>query len=497
MKFSFEFKDFIEHDKNSDKLAIISENEELTWGEFEKRVNNLCDFLSKDKLELLENPVVIYGHKQADFVIAVYACIKLKIPYIPIDIVYPRERIETVIKLAKVELILNCDGSKLGISNTSEIQLNQENYVFLQKKENYTINLSKSDLDPLIYLIFTSGSTGEPKGVQISTEAVISFTNWMENSFGFTSDDVFINVALFSFDLSVYELLSFAKIGNTLLLSDKTTTENPDLFLERIKAFGGTIWVSTPSFSFIYSRIENSIVCNQLKFFLFCGEMLPTILAKQLKENYPNTVIYNTYGPTEATVATTLVEITHEIIEKYNPLPVGYPKPESEIILEENEIIIVGKNVSLGYLNRPELNKDKFITINNLRAFKTGDNGYFQDGMLFCKGRNDDQVKLHGFRIELNEITSKMNEISFVQKSETIALRRNDEVKKIVSLVELKADFIEKESVNIKTEIFDILKSSLPYYMIPSDIKVIEKIPLNQNGKSDKKALEQIYLAKA
>jgi D-alanine--poly(phosphoribitol) ligase subunit 1 len=319
----------------------------------------------------------------------------------------------------------------------------------------------------------------------------------MEYSFGFTENDVFINIALFSFDLSVYELLTFAKIGATLLLSDKSSTENPDLFLTRVKKFGGTVWVSTPSFSFLYSRIENSPVQNQVKFFLFCGEMLPNVLAKQLKENYPNTIIYNTYGPTEATVATTLVEITQEIIEKYNPLPVGFPKQESEILIEENEIIIVGKNVSLGYLNRPELNEEKFVTRKNLRAFKTGDNGYFEDGMLFCKGRNDDQVKLHGFRIELNEITAKINEIDFIQMSETIALRRNEEVKKIVSLVELKSNFAVKEVHDIKNEIFNFLKNSLPYYMIPSDIKVIEKIPLNQNGKSDKKALEKIYLAKA
>jgi D-alanine--poly(phosphoribitol) ligase subunit 1 len=238
--------------------------------------------------------------------------------------------------------------------------------------------------------------------------------------------------------------------------------------------------------------MENSIISDTVKYFLFCGEMLPNVLAKSLKLNFKNTKIYNTYGPTEATVATTLVEITEDIINKYNPLPVGFPKPESKILIDEEEIVIVGKNVSLGYLNRPDLNQEKFSIFEGERSFKTGDNGYFQDGMLFCKGRNDDQVKLHGYRIELNEITSKIDEISYVVKSETIALRRNDEVKKIVSLIELTAD----QDFNIKADIIEKLSNSIPHYMIPSDFKIIDKMPLNQNGKADKKALEAIYLSR-
>ena len=154
--------------------------------------------------------------------------------------------------------------------------------------------------------------------------------------------------------------------------------------------------------------------------------------------------------------------------------------------------MIVGPNVSLGYLNRPDLNETKFIQINGERAFKTGDLGYFKDDMLFCKGRNDDQIKLHGYRIELNEITAKIEELNTVVKAETIALKRNEEVKKIVSLVEV--EHLEKAPT--KESILKYLAKSLPIYMIPSDIKFIEKMPLNQNGKADKKALQEIYLNK-
>ena len=120
---------------------------------------------------------------------------------------------------------------------------------------------------------------------------------------------------------------------------------------------------------------------------------------------------------------------------------------------------------------------------------------WLADGRIDYLGRNDDQVKLHGFRIELNEITSVLNDLNFVLQAETIPLKRNGEVKKIVSLVQLKSG--EEKDKDWKTELIAGLNSKLPYYMIPSDFKIIDKMPLNQNGKADKKMLEQMYLAKS
>jgi D-alanine--poly(phosphoribitol) ligase subunit 1 len=312
----------------------------------------------------------------------------------------------------------------------------------------------------------------------------------MTNDFSFTPEDIFVNIAIFSFDLSVYELLTFSALGASVMLNSKSTIENPEIFLNNLEKCKATIWVSTPSFSFVFSRMASTQIQQTIRCFLFCGEMLPNVLAKTLKTNYPDALIYNTYGPTEATVATTLIEITEEIIEKYNPLPVGYSKRESDILLDNEEIVIIGPNVSLGYLNRPDLNELKFIQINNKRAFKTGDLGYFEDGMLFCKGRNDDQIKLHGYRIELNEITAKIEELQSVVKAETIALKRNNEVKKIVSLIEVE----HLDDAPSKEFILQHLKGTLPVYMLPSDIKFIDKMPLNQNGKADKNKLQEIYL---
>jgi D-alanine--poly(phosphoribitol) ligase subunit 1 len=488
MRYSFEQKDFIELLIEPDKLAIIGEDRSLTWEEFYHEVNSFCDFLEENNFVNSLNPVIIFGHKQVEMIVSIYSCIKLGIAYIPVDLVYPLKRVLAIKNIAKVDLIINCTTQQLAIENSTEINFSNGIFTFSQKNPHQCIELKK--VDPLVYLIFTSGSTGEPKGVQISTEAILTFSKWMTEDFGFNASDVFINVALFSFDLSVYELITFAALGATLLLNSKETIEQPEIFLSRIDKYNGSIWVSTPSYAFVYSRMKSNLIHENVKCFLFCGEVLTHVLAKTLKENYKNTLIFNTYGPTEATVATTLVEITDSIIKKYNPLPVGFPKPDSKILIEDEEIVIVGKNVSLGYLNRPDLNDEKFSIYENERSFKTGDKGYFLDGMLFCKGRNDDQVKLHGYRIELNEITSKIDEISYIVKSETIALRRNGEVKKIVSLIVL----VNNQLFDVNKDLNAKLAKTLPTYMIPSDFLIVEKMPLNQNGKADKLALEKMYL---
>lgn len=492
MRFCFEQKDFIEHEITPHQLAVIDNQREISWFQFEKEVNDICSFLKENKWNQLAKPVILYGHKQAEMIKVMYALMKLKIAYIPVDVIFPEQRILSIQNVVGIEFVINCTNTALNLENTTEIFVKSSEFEII-KKNMVTSSNKNNEIDPLIYIIFTSGSTGEPKGVQITTQAIQTFTRWMSNDFGFTSNDVFINIAIFSFDLSVYEVMSFGAIGTTLLINDKETTDNPDRLLERIEKYKGSIWVSTPSYSLTYARIGAVSQLASIKYFLFCGETLPHPLASSLHKTFTSSVIYNTYGPTEATVATTKVAITQAILDTYNPLPVGFPKPESQLLIENDEIIIVGDNVSIGYLNRPELNTEKFLVIDGKRAYKTGDNGFLKDGMLFFNARSDNQIKLHGYRIELDEITAKTNDIDFVIHAETIALRRNGEVKKIVSLVQL-SNAIAPE-LEVKNEIVAQLTKSLPPYMIPSDFKFIEKMPLNQNGKTDKKELERIYLS--
>ena len=496
MKFSFEQKDFIEHHIGPNHLALIDNEHEITWLQFEHEVNTMCDFFKQQQWDKLAKPVMLYGHKQAGMIIAMYALMKMKIAYIPLDIIYPRKRIVTIQAVAGAEVVLNFTHEILNLKNTNEVLVNANELTIHKQHEVTSTDIIQED--PLVYIIFTSGSTGEPKGVQITTEAIQSFTQWMCTDFGFSSNDVFVNIAIFSFDLSVYEVMSFGALGATILLNDKQTSNDPEALMTRIEKYRATIWVSTPSFALTFTRIGGDSRLNSIRYFLFCGETLPHQIASGLYKEFPFATIYNTYGPTEATVATTLIAITKEILDNYNPLPVGFPKPDSEIIIEKaneedklGEIIIVGKNVSIGYLNNIKLNQQKFFIKNGLRAFRTGDLAYLQDNMIFCKGRNDDQIKLHGYRIELDEITTGICKHELIADATTVGLRRNNEVKKIVSFVVLKKNISKEELHHL---LIPFLQGILPHYMIPGDIDIVNEFPYSSSHKIDKSRLIDQYL---
>ncbi len=204
--------------------------------------------------------------------------------------------------------------------------------------------------------------------------------------------------------------------------------------------------------------------------------------------------------PTEATVTTTLIEITKEHWENKPVLPIGYKKPDSEILIsndendreKEGEIIIVGDHVSVGYLNNEELNKKKFKLINNKRAFYTGDMGYYQGDTIYLLGRNDDLIKLHGYRIELSEISNEIMKEEEVLIAVTIPLKRGKEIKRIVSFIITTVD--TKKHDELLNGIYKRLNIHLPSYMLPGDIKIIEKFPYNKNHKIDKAKLVEMYI---
>ncbi len=496
MRFDYQNNEWIEIENDLHKLAVAGSDGDLTWAQFFALVEVIEKQLSSNSIPA-GHPVIIYGHKEKLFPAAIAACMRLKIPYVPVDIIYPLERIARVKELTSSECIIYCSDKKVDLGFRVEIdcQLNSTN----KSKTPFKIIKDFDINDPIRYIIFTSGSTGEPKGVQITNNAVCSFISWIDDVFNVSKDDVLINQAPFSFDLSVYELTFFLHYGATLILNDNATCKNASLFLARINKYRGTLWVSTPSFAYIYIREQafNEVAMSTLNYFLFCGETLPSTTAKKLYQLFPNSKVINTYGPTEATVATTYVVLDNSMIEKYGSLPVGIVKSDSKIVLENSdvngvgEMIVIGDNVSIGYIGRDDLNKERFLLIDGKRAYRTGDQGYFQDGMLFYLGRNDDQIKLNGYRIELDEIAEVLKCAEGVGNAATIVLKVNNVPRKIVAFVTSKVGF----EVNL-SEVKKMASQKLPVYMMPDEIVVIDKLPLNDNSKTDKKQLEAIYLGK-
>ena len=475
MRFDFKLLDFVECEKEFDKLAVCGSDKDLTWLELKNEVDSFKKKLQKYNLPK-GHPVLIYGHKEVDFIVSIISCMSLGFPYIPIDTIYPKDRVDKIATIVKSSIKIDTIENK--------IDFNQSN-----------ISTSYLLSDPIIYIIFTSGSTGEPKGVQITQNSILDFEKWLNSDFGLSKDSVFMNQAPFSFDLSVYELVGFLSLGATIVLNSKDTIENHLEYFERLKKYSCDSWVSTPSFisKLLLSEVFNQNNLKDLKTFLFCGEVLPANTVKRIKNNFPDSKVLNTYGPTEATVATTLVEITSEIIEKYSKsLPVGYVKEGTIINLlninEQNigEMEIIGDNVSIGYFKNEELNSQKFEKKYEKRSFKTGDFGYFENGLLFFANRKDELIKLHGYRIELGEIDKEILTNKLIEDAVTIALKRGAEVVKLVSFI------ISKNNINIE-ELKDSISKNLPYYMIPSDIVKIDNFPYNANHKIDKNELINLY----
>jgi len=478
MKFDLELLEFVECDIKSDKLAVSGSNKDLSWSEFKQEVDKQKDKLLSYRLPE-GHPVIIYGHKEVEFIVSIVACMSLKLPYVPVDNVFPEARSKKIQSILKSALIIN--------TTTNSFDYTKEYCQTAYYHEN----------DLIVYIMFTSGSTGEPKGVQITHSSIIDYITWIKRDFPFSSKDTFFNQIPFSFDLSTYEVFGFLMYGASMVTFSREIISDSEVFTNRLQTHECTVWNSTPSFLSLNMMTENfnSKFLPTLKKFFLAGEQMPHKVANKLFTLFDDVHLYNTYGPTEVTNTSTFIEITKEILNKYKLIPVGYPKYSTEIRLldteEEDgkfigEIQLIGKNVSIGYFNNDELNKEKFSIVNGKKAFHTGDYGYFEDGMLFFSGRRDDLVKLHGFRVETTEIDALIIHLSLANDAITIPLKRGTEIIRLITFV-LSNLSIDQEYIKIA------IGEKLPYYMVPSDIVKLDHFPYNTNHKIDKKELVNIY----
>ena len=491
---------------NPDRIAVRADVESgeliMTWGELDEMSDRLATYL-KGTLNT-KSPVVVYGHKNPMMLACFLACVKSGRAYCPVDMSFPKARIEAIIKDIEPEMVLatedfdvdgiafkNCQEIK-DIINTTEANVDDGDYV---------------KAEDVFYIIFTSGSTGTPKGVQITRRCLDNFIKWaitLGNGFDDSRHRIFLNQALLSFDLSVMDVYLSLYTGGTLWSLDKGVQSNLKLLYESLAKSNVNVWVSTPSFADIclFDQAFSAVLMNNVTDFLFCGEVLSNKTAEQLHERFPNAKIVNTYGPTESTCAVTEIEITDDIVKKYSPLPVGMPKPGTYIWItdsegnrlpdgEVGEIVIVGDSVGVGYWKKDELNRTVFGVTNvgdkQYRMYKTGDAGCIRSGMLHYVGRMDNQVKLHGYRIELGDIESNLLRIEGVRRAVVLPKHREGKVDYLVAGIVYEMA-IENEKRAIK-DIKNELKKSLPDYMIPKIIRFVSDIPMTHNGKADRAAL--------
>ena len=327
-----------------DKVAHVSGHHVLTYGELLGRSDTLAALFVAD-LGDGRAPIAVRGHKEPEMLIAFLAAVKAGRPYVPIDISIPEQRATRIIESSGAALVLTPERIT---ELTSERRGRELRWV--------------SGSDPF-YILFTSGSTGEPKGVVITLSNLSAFTNWMRAEHAFADQaETFLNQAPFSFDLSVMDLYLSLVTGGTLFSVTKDEIANLKQLYANLARSKISTWVSTPSFAqmCLVEPSFNTGMLPALRRFLFCGEILAPETALQLLRRFPGAEVWNTYGPTEATVATTSIRVDEAILARFSPLPVGRAMPGTRVFIqaengdrasegERGEIVIAGPNVSPGY----------------------------------------------------------------------------------------------------------------------------------------------------
>jgi D-alanine--poly(phosphoribitol) ligase subunit 1 len=463
-------------------IAHISDDRSLTYAELRRRSDALASYLT-ERFGDDRSPIAVLGHREPEMLIAFLGAVKSGRPYVPIDTALPQQRIDKILATSRAATVLHVE------------------HIAQFSRRDIRGDTKHAGKDTPFYILFTSGSTGEPKGVIITQACLEHFVSWMLAEQQFGESEVFLNQAPFSFDLSVMDLYCSLATGGTLFSIGRDLIENPKQLYGTLASSGVTTWVSTPSFARM-CLVEDTFAEPMLpcvRRFLFCGETLTPQTAAQLLARFPQAKVWNMYGPTEATVATTSVCVDAAILERYSPLPVGRVMPGTRIFVfdhngrelpanEPGEIIVAGPNVSPGYVERRDLTAHAFFEYGGQHAYKTGDRGRFRDDLLFFEGRIDEQIKLSGYRIELGDVETNLRKLATVRDAVVIPVIKNRIAQSLTAFVILAArnelsDF--KLAHNLRSQ----LGEWLPAYMLPRKFVFLDAFPMTANGKVDRAAL--------
>ncbi|MGE8202988.1 D-alanine--poly(phosphoribitol) ligase subunit DltA [Heyndrickxia sp. NPDC080065] len=490
------------------RFAYVNRGSVLTYGDLWKQSDNLASYIQKHSNQA-KSPIIVYGHMEPEMIISFLGSVKAGHPYIPVDLSIPVDRIKKIVESSKAEFfIMTEEIDEAHFASYPLKKINNEELVSILNNNDTDVSEDQwvAEEDSF-YIIYTSGSTGNPKGVQITASNLQSFVDWMITDFPINNQGNFLNQAPFSFDLSVMDLYPALSSGGTLYAVTKDMIANPKVLFEELQHSNIKVWTSTPSFAqmcLMEPKFSNNML-PELEVFLFCGEVLSAETARLLLERFPKAKVFNLYGPTEATVAVTMVEITKETLETHTVLPIGRCKSDSQLLIVDNEgnplpegekgeMIIVGPSVSKGYLGEKELTDRAFFVKDGERAYKTGDAGYIKNGFLYYQGRLDFQVKVHGYRMELEEIECNINKSQHVEACVVVPVYRDDKIDYLNAFVVPAKHSFEKE-YQLSSAIKKELTNLLPKYMIPRKFSYLNQLPMTPNGKVDRKVLASEVMA--
>jgi amino acid adenylation domain-containing protein len=478
----------VQVEKTPDPIAVVFEQQELTYRQLNERANQLANYLQT----LGVKPEVLVGicvERSIEMVVGLLAILKAGGAYVPLDPSYPTERLSYMLSDAGIQVLLTQEGllSTLPSYAARVVCVDTDwRLIAPHSSENLVTDVRA---DNLAYVIYTSGSTGQPKGVPIEHHSLCNLAQAQKHLFGVNPTSRMLQFASIGFDASVSEIFMALTSGARLILGTAAALMPGDDLKQILDRALVTHVTLPPSALSVLPKNELS----SLGQIIVAGEACPLELAHQWAVGRR---FFNAYGPTESTVCATMSLIS----ENSAKLLIGRPIANTQIyILDRHlhpvpigvagELHIGGEGLARGYLNRPELTHAKFIPNPfspeaSARLYKTGDIArYLPDGNIEFLGRIDHQVKIRGFRIELGEIETVLSNHPQVQQAVAIAIADASGNKRLVAYV-----VGEKEDLSTQ-QLREFLQQQLPAYMVPSVFVILDTLPLTPNGKVDRKAL--------
>ena len=497
-------------EKVPDNIAVMFGDEKLKYRELNQRANSLARVLRKQGVKG-DSIVAVMLDRSLEMITGILAVLKAGGAYLPVSPDYPEERVRYILKDSGTRILLtNSDTVKRW---TPEVMASLEvTIIYLDESALYegdSSNLEKINTScNLAYIIYTSGSTGKPKGAMIEHYSVINRINWMQRKYPIGNEDVILQKTTYTFDVSIWELFWWFFAGAKVYFLEPGGEKDPGAITDAIEKHGVTTMHFVPSMLNMFleymgnGKSEDKL--SSLKQVFASGEALQVKQVQrfnQLVGSRYGTKLINLYGPTEATVDVSYFDcpegqeielvpigkpidnIQLYVVDKYNNLqPVGIP----------GELCIAGDGLARGYLNRPELTAEKFVSnpfarenSANSLMYRTGDLArWLPDGNIEYLGRIDHQVKIRGFRIELGEIEEELLKHENIKEVVVVARTEKEGSSYLCAYLVADRDIAPGE-------LREHLTRNLPEYMVPSYFARLDKMPLSQNGKVDRKGLPE------
>ena len=473
--------------RTPDATAVLSGDQTQTYRQLDQRSNELANYLRSQGIGC-GDLVGLCCNRDVDTPALLVGIMKSGAGYVPLDPDYPVDRLIYMVENSQVKhVVAHRNQSDLTDKFEIPVTVVDRDWDSVAAAGNQSIDVKIEPATDIAYVIYTSGSTGKPKGVQVQHRAAVNLLWGMLETPGFTSSDRILATTTLSFDISVAEMFLPLIVGGSVAVVDRDTAKDTTALVKAMKTYEVNFMQATPAMWRMI--LETDFDGDSAMVFATAGEPLPRDLIRPLLDRCGE--LWNLYGPTETTVYSTAAKINNDD----GRIIIGDPIINTQIFIVDQsnelcppeapgEMLIGGDGVTLGYLKRDDLNAEKFIDFNGQRVYRTGDLALLtDDGQFFHMGRIDNQIKFNGHRIELGEIDAALAMQPGVRQAATVVREDRPGDKRIVGYL-----LAEKDNAPDLSKIRANVGLTLPEYMVPNLVVVVDEFPYTPSGKLDRKS---------